>query len=310
MPVTDCSHRDPDAEEAASTLRRFGYDVEVLPPASDQQRCDLLARLGSEITLLEVKTWGLSEDKTRRLARGEPVEFGGPVRRHLKSHTKLSDAASQLSRTSLAETTTLRMIWMTVQAPGADFWIRATFCTLYGVRFLQILDGPCRQGVNIIPCYLAERSWFQQNPEIDAVVVQPPGQIGLWMNPFSTRAEAVVGSRLGSVLNASRVVFHLPVYRAALGLYVADATSEAEMIANLKRDERITVRPAPPEATRATSTAWPGNERGHSPMIPGADLGIPLWDLFYRLHVERTARIVTSAAPIPADARSEPREAL
>lgn len=276
---------DLSSDHAAALLACMGYAV-ARPPAGTinrQRACDLDARIGDERVLIEVKTFGLSDDQRRRLREEGAVQLGGALDRSRHMHAKLSDGASQLEASSVGGAA-LRVLWIRVMGPGDIHRSLTAFTTLYGVRWFHILEGPCVHGVNVIPCFLAGRSWFKTHERVCATVVESPGRIGLRTNPFSPDHDRLFRSHLCSVLGARGAVFDLSSAREPMALYVAEAEAEAEVIARLRDRYGIVVRPM---RTEAESVVWPGNEMGHYSPIPGEDMCADLLELVVHLQRER-----------------------
>jgi hypothetical protein len=260
-----------------------------LEPSPRHRTCDLQATRDDEQLLIEVKSWQLPPETRAAIERGEPVQVGGDVSWRAKDSKKLG-AAGQQTR-AVAERdglTALQAIWACVAMSGETHSLQTVFSTLYGVRFYRIVSGPCRNGVNIIPVYCADRPLFAELTHIAAVVVNPWARLGMWLNPFSPHVQAFLRTRLFGVINRHRVVFHLPLYREPASLYVADPAAVEK---SLQRDYGISVKPCPPREVRAVSTVHPGSEMGSSPALPGAELHVGIVDVLAQLEKEAAERV-------------------
>lgn len=274
---------DADADLVSGILRGLGYSVERIPESREpkRRRCDLAATRAEERLLIEVKRWEQPPSVRTRLESGEPVRLGGPVGWRSKDHEKLRDAVDQLLATAESRPGFEHVVWARLAGPGDIHQNLTLFSTLYGVRFVHVMGGPGVRSGMAAPCFCAEPTSFSRMRSVAGVVVESHGRIGMRLSPSVTSEHPLARTSLVQRLRAHNAVFHLPELRTVWALSVPDGTCAdvRDAVDHLWRTGKIRVRPVPPSDAVAEFVAWPGNELGHYPGVPGSEFFAPLWEL-------------------------------
>jgi hypothetical protein len=207
------------------------------------------------------------------------------VGRSATMHGVLRKAAQQIHSTAPSGEPGLRLVWLRIVGAGDLSRSLLWFSTLFGVRWFHISESATPVTLNVVPCFLADRSGFRSCPEICGAVSEVAGRCGLLINPFSTATDQLRATRLCRVLSAVGAVFGFRPSEMRNGLYIADSAAaplgQEAVIHNLKARYGITVRPT---SVDAYSTAWPGHETGGLPGIPGHNASVAVWELMDYLH--------------------------
>lgn len=267
----------------ASCLQMIGYDVNPIARILHLGgSCDLAATRGTELLLIEVKTWETPRRASELLARGEAVALGGRLDRNDKDLPKLKKAAAQLaaSARSIDATSPTQVAWFRLKGPGDRHARLRLFSALYGVQFRRIIAGPRLGIANLVPCFNARWPTFCDMLNVSGVVTESMEGVGLWSNPWSNDGQPLLQSHLAVTLQRFHAVFQLS-QEGPYSLYVVDdaCAGEEQVAADLKQKYGLATVPSAPDDARSTSAAWPGSECGECVHIPGADCLVPQWQL-------------------------------
>jgi hypothetical protein len=90
-------------------------------------------------------------------------------------------------------------VWLRIVGAGELSRSAQWFCSIYGIRWFHIFAGESPFEVNVVPCFLGEKSWFHDHPDIPAVITECCGQIGMRLSPFTAgrRSRCRRATRLG-----------------------------------------------------------------------------------------------------------------
>lgn len=277
MPIRRPPDSDFGAERVAAILRIIGYQADRVPVCHQRRTCDLVACRGPEQLLVEVKGYEPPHDARAALRRGDAVELGGALGRSRREAKKLSDAAEQTASVAADGGRCLQLLWNRFQDLGEIRRSLQTLCTLYGIRFFDVpRSTPGGYSFfEVTPVFFADRPWFRGHTSVAGVMAESSAKLSLWANPFSADRQHLRSTSIYRLLRAAGAVCEPEVLSAAGAITCsdADATTEAEVINSVARRYNLEVRPS---TAAARSVAWPDNEMGSCPFIPGADASASL----------------------------------
>lgn len=181
-------------------LGYLGISFEKIETSPSQKRCDVLARIGNEVTCIEIKD-RLESEERRQTRQLELMSSGQhAVREPLGYRTaiasKVTDAAKQLNAEGNPDAD-FRIVWLNVEAPHTVAKAAQVRATLLGTERITGLRLP-----NVATCYFfGESSFFSHRTRLDGAIVAQidSSQISaqLILNPLSDRYEKASGSAFG-----------------------------------------------------------------------------------------------------------------
>jgi hypothetical protein len=181
--VTRKPAQDGGREAVKAYLEAIGFHSEVIPEA-ETKTPDLSMPQDSGRILIELKA-KVDDDHLRRILNSAPGS--GHAYHNPSIQSRLREGRKQMTAFPDRTPQDFSLVWMLGSNTGLTALVRpAAIGLLYGVQMLDGFMEDTKQSFST-PCYFFGNSWFFNNRELDAVVLQDFQGIHLCLNPFSSR---------------------------------------------------------------------------------------------------------------------------
>lgn len=187
---------DTSSDAVRERLQNLGFSVNHIPEEHGEKRPDLLAEKDGVRMYVEVKTREVDNayrSKLEAVPCGATQKVLTPLNKHNSLSSDIKHASKQLEAVSLPDD--FRLLWYRAHNKLFVQGMTAQLCaTLLGVRMLAVMsDGKKRLGA----CMYAGQADFYRFKAIDgAILEEDDGNIVLFLNAFSPRADAFKHSHL------------------------------------------------------------------------------------------------------------------